>query len=291
VGMGKTHLLQAIAHACIARGLRALYIPSEVFTNDLIDAIRNRSTAMFRERYRSADVLLVDDIQFMAGKESTQEEFFHTFNALVTYNKQVVLASDRPPHLLATLEDRLRSRFAGGLVVDIQPADLETRIAILQLWAQERAVDLPIETAEALAMRAPNNCRELEGVFNQLVAKARLNRGALTVDAAYATVEAFERPREYLTLARLLDATARYYGVTTGDLTGQKRSSRINTARQVAMFLARDLLELSLTQIGEAFGGRSHSTVLHGCNKMAEELDHDTRLRSAVDLIKRQLKK
>ncbi|MFN8375339.1 MAG: chromosomal replication initiator protein DnaA [Anaerolineae bacterium] len=289
VGMGKTHLLQAVGHAVQRRGLRTVYIPSEAFTNDLVDAIRQRSTAMFREKYRSVDVLLVDDIQFMAGKESTQEEFFHTFNALVTFNKQIVLASDRHPQQLAALEDRLRSRFAGGLVSDVQPPDLETRIAILCMWAQEREFDLTQDMALMIAQRAPNNIRELEGVFNQIVAKGKLMRQPLTMHQATMAVENFDRPRERVSLACVLDITAQFHGLSAEELIGQKRSAAINQARQIAMFLAREITDASLPQIGDAFGGRTHTTVLHGCNKIATDMMRDHSLRTTVEAIRKQL--
>jgi len=290
VGLGKTHLLQSIAHACRNRGMRVIYIPSEVFTNDLVDAIRQRTTAMFREKYRSADVLLVDDIQFIAGKESTQEEFFHTFNALYTYNKQVVLASDRPPTELVTLEDRLRSRFAGGLVMDLQPPEYETRVAIVKMWAQERNVNLPVNVAEMIAEKARANIREMEGVFNQLAATTHLSRRPVTIDMAESALVGYRRPRHHqLTMARVLTATAEYYHFAVADLVGPRRTARLNQARQVAMYLAREVTMASLPQIGDAFGGRTHSTVLHSCNKVAGDLAKDDILRSDVAAIQATL--
>ncbi len=290
VGLGKTHLLQSIAHVCKARGQRVIYIPSEVFTNDLIDAIRQRTTAMFRERYRSADVLLVDDIQFIAGKESTQEEFFHTFNALYTYNKQIVLASDRHPSELTLLEDRLRSRFSGGLVMDLQPPEFETRLAILQMWAQERSIQLPSNAAEMIAEQARTNIRELEGIFNQVVATMQFARRPVTRDMAESAVLTYRKPRHHsLTLHRLLEVVAHYYKFATSDLTGPRRTARLNQARQVAMYLAREITLASLPQIGDAFGGRSHSTVLHSCNKVEEELSVDALLRQDVEALHKLL--
>ncbi len=289
VGLGKTHLLQAIAHSCQERGQRVIYIPSEVFTNDLVDAIRGRTTAMFREKYRSADVLLVDDIQFIAGKESTQEEFFHTFNALYTFNKQVVLASDRHPSELHTLEDRLRSRFAGGLVMDLQPPEFETRLAILEMWAAEREVKLPRSVAERVADKARTNIRELEGIFNQMVATTHITNRPLNFEMAEGVLDGYRRPRQHLTLARVLDVTARYHQVSIADLTGPKRTARLTQARQVAMYLAREVTMCSLPQIGEAFGGRTHSTVLHSCNKVAEDIERDDLLRRGVEEIQEQL--
>lgn len=282
VGLGKTHLLQAIAHICEASGLRTLYIPSEVFTNDLIRAIRERKTAMFRDKYRTVDVLLVDDIQFIGGKESTQEEFFHTFNALVNFNKQIVLASDRHPRELATLEDRLRSRFQGGLVADVQPPEYETRVAILRAWAQERSINLKSEILHMVAERAPNNVRELEGVFNQIVAQTRFGDGVVALPRAETTVERYNQPRERWTLAEIIDLAARKQNLTADDLIGKRRTSRINVARQIAMYIARELTECSLPQIGEAFGGRSHTTVLHGCKKIEDQIAYDKVLESRI---------
>lgn len=289
VGLGKTHLLQAVAHSCRRRGLRIIYIPSEAFTNDLVDAIRGRTTAMFREKYRSVDVLLVDDIQFIAGKESTQEEFFHTFNALLTFNKQVVLASDRHPSQLETLEDRLQSRFAGGLVLDLQPPEFETRIAILEMWARERGISLPRQVSQMIAERARANVREMEGIFNQVVATSQLTRRALNLDAAQSLLEGYRRPRQHVTLARVLDVTARYHGVSVDDLTGPRRTQKLTQARQIAMYLARELTLASLPQIGAAFGGRSHSTVLHSCNKVADELASDPTLRQGIETMQQEL--
>jgi chromosomal replication initiator protein len=291
VGLGKTHLLQSIAHVCQERGQRVIYSPSEVFSNDLVDAIRQRTTAMFREKYRSADVLLVDDIQFIAGKESTQEEFFHTFNALYTFNKQVVLASDRHPSELHTLEDRLRSRFAGGLVMDLQPPEYETRVAILEMWASERNVPLSRHVAERVAERSNTNIRELEGIFNQMVATTQITHRPLTADMAEGVLEGYRRPRHHMTLSRVLDVTARYYNVSVNDLIGPRRTGKLTQARQIAMYLAREVTMASLPQIGEAFGGRTHSTVLHSCNKMADDLEHDDLLRQGVKSIQQELLK
>ncbi len=294
VGLGKTHLLQAVAHACHKRGLHTLYIPSEVFTNDLVAAIRSKTTAMFRDKYRSVDVLLVDDIQFIAGKDSTQEEFFHTFNTLYTFNKQIVLASDRHPRELTTLEDRLRSRFQGGLVSDVQPLEYEARLALLSMWAQERGITLEPSILNMVSERADINIRELEGVFNQIVANARLSDSPLTHARAEHTLRRFENPRDHshtmvVTLDQVIAVTAEHFRVMSHDLRGKRRTGRINLARQVAMYVARDLTDASLPQIGEAFGGRSHTTVLHGCNKIAEELEYDTGLQGHISKIRNVL--
>lgn len=290
VGLGKTHLLQSIAQVCAANHLRTIYISSEAFTNDLVNAIRARTTAMFREKYRNVDVLLVDDIQFISGKETTQEEFFHTFNALVNANKQIVLASDRHPDELATLQDRLRSRFRGGLVADIQPPEFETRIAIVQMWAAERQVELPDDVIEMIASRAPNNIRELEGMFNQVTARNRLAGKPVTAYRAQATLDRYHRPRERITVRHIIDTTAATFGLCGDDLIGKRRTGRINRARQVAMYLSREMTDASLPQIGDELGGRSHTTVLHGCNKILEEMAYDTTLADQVEKIRDLLK-
>ena len=291
VGVGKTHLLQAIAHVCRSRNQRVIYISSEAFTNDMIDSIRHRTTAMFREKYRSADVLLVDDIQFIAGKESTQEEFFHTFNALHMYNKQIILASDRHPSQLDGVVDRLRSRFASGLVTDMQAPGFETRMAILRHWANERGLYLPEAVAELLANRARTHVRELESVFNQAIASSQLSSQALSVGMVEQVLDGFRRPRQYVTVAQVLDLTARHHGLSADDLVGPRRNGPVNRARQIAMYLAREITTASLPQIGEAFGGRKHSTVLHSCSKVAEDIASDDLLRSVVASLRDELVK
>lgn len=289
VGLGKTHLLQAIGNACQQRGYRVLYVPSEAFTNDLVNAIRNRTTAMFREKYRSVDVLLVDDIQFIRGKDTTQEEFFHTFNALVNFNKQIVLASDRHPRELETLEDRLRSRFQGGLVADISPPEYETRIAIMEIWACERNLDIPRDMLEMIAERSSNSIRELNGMFNQIAARVRMKDGHnLSMYRAEATLNRYEKPREQITVPQIIDVVAEAFNMDSKALTGKKRAARINHTRQVAMFLAREMTEASLPQIGEFFG-RSHTTVLHGCNKIEEEIEADPVLASRLQRLRNQI--
>lgn len=287
VGLGKTHLLQAIGHSYRAKGLHVIYIPSEVFTNDLVAAIRNKTTAMFRDRYRSADALLVDDIQFIAGKDSTQVEFFHTFNALYTFNKQIVLASDRHPHELDNLEDRLRSRFEGGLVTDVQPLEFESRLALLEMWTEERNVQLFPDVLQMVAARSTSNVRELEGVFNQLVANSQLSPDLLTASGVQVALRRFEQPRHHgryqpMTIDDVISATAQHFRVDPDDLTGKTRTGRVNQARQIAMFLIREMTDSSLPQIGEAFGGRSHTTVLHGCNKIVELMEFDGNVRQHV---------
>jgi len=288
VGIGKTHLLQSIANSCQQRGLHVLYVPSEAFTNDLVKAIRDRATAQFRQKYRSVDVLLVDDIQFIRGKDTTQEEFFHTFNTLVNFNKQIVLASDRHPRELETLEDRLRSRFQGGLVTDIAPPELETRVAIMELWARERRLEMPKNMLRMVAERSSGCIRELNGLFNQIAARLRLNGEDLTMRRAEATLNYYEKPREHITVAYIIEVIAAAFNLESDTIKSKKRIARINHARQLAMFLAREMTEASLPQIGDVFG-RSHTTVLHGCNKIKEEIEMDTALASRVQRLRNQI--
>ena len=289
VGIGKTHLLHAIANTCQERGLRVLYVSSEAFTNDLVHAIRNRTSPMFREKYRSVDLLLVDDIQFIRGKDTTQEEFFHTFNTLVNFNRQIVLASDRHPRELTTLEDRLRSRFQGGLVADIGPPELETRIAIMELWARERDIQVPAKVLHVIAERSSSCIRELNGLFNQIAARLRMKgSGNLSVKRAEATLNRYEKPAEQITVSHIIDVIASAFNLDSETLRGKKRVARVNHARQVAMFLAREMTESSLPQIGDVFG-RSHTTVLHGCNKIEAEIKLDALLASRVRQLRKQI--
>ncbi|MCS7217343.1 MAG: chromosomal replication initiator protein DnaA, partial [Candidatus Bipolaricaulota bacterium] len=257
VGLGKTHLLHAVGHLCIASGLQTLYVSAETFTNDLIEAIRTQNTESFREMYRTVDVLLVDDVQFIAGKESTQEEFFHTFNALYGNGAQIVVSSDRPPRAMATLEERLRSRFEWGLMVDIQPPELETRVAILRRKATEMGVDLPDEICFLIARRFQNNIRELEGALNRVVAVATLTQQSLTPELALQALEdmaAHARPQ--VKPEDILQAVAAFYGVTLDELAGPGRSQTVVRPRQVACYLLRQEAGASLPQIGQWLGGR-----------------------------------
>lgn len=292
VGLGKTHLLQAIGHQVVYRnkGLKVLYISSETFTNEVINGIRDRKMSEFRDRYRSLDVLLLDDVQFIAGKESTQEEFFHTFNALHEASKQIVISSDRPPKDIPTLEDRLRSRFEWGLIADIQPPDFETRIAILKKKIESEEMSFPPEVLEYIAQNITSNIRELEGALTRLLAYASLNN--LEIDLPMATsvlkdiIPVVQRP---LSLTDIQGAVASYFGLTVDDLVAKKRSREISVPRQIAMYLARELTDSSLIQIGSSFGGRDHSTVLHACDKIRTESETNINLRTALEEIKKQL--
>jgi chromosomal replication initiator protein len=289
VGLGKTHLLQAIAHYAIERGLQVLYVSSETFTNDLINAIRGKATESFRECYRNADFLLVDDIQFIAGKESTQEEFFHTFNTLHSSGRQIIISSDRPPQAIPTLEERLASRFEWGLIADIQPADLETRIAILRFKAEYRGARAPNEVMEFIARQMQNNIRELEGGLNRVLAHASLMRVPVTLDLARQALNDLVARQEKLTLPDIIRAVAHHFGVSEEELTGQSRRKEIARSRQIAMYLAREETSASLPQIGQALGGRDHTTVLYGSDKIADQIEQDDALRRDVIAIRESL--
>ena len=293
VGLGKTHLLHAVGHYARQRSpdLRILYVSSETFTNELINAIRRQQTDAFRQRYRNNDILLIDDIQFIAGKESTQEEFFHTFNTLHSACKQVVITSDRPPKAILTLEERLRSRFEGGLIVDIQPPDLETRLAILSSKAEERDVVVPEPVVEFLSQRVQSNIRELEGALNRVVAYGELNGLPLTVELAQQALDEvfFESRRRGLTLLQVLESVARHYGLSVDDLCGKSRSQAVAMPRQVAMYLMREETGAPLAEIGQHLGGRDHTTVLYGCDKIAQGIEVDAFLRREVLALREEL--
>lgn len=279
VGLGKTHLLQAIAHFALARGKQVIYTSSETFTNDLINAIRTQSTDLFREKYRTNDFLLIDDIQFIAGKESTQEEFFHTFNTLHSSGKQIVLSSDRPPKAITTLEDRLRSRFEWGLLADIQPPDLETRIAILRFKAESQSVKVSNDVMEFVARRAQSNIRELEGALNKVLAHAAMVRQPIDLELATTALQDIVSRQSELTVSQIIAAVANYYRLDEETLIRRGRTKEVAAARQMAMYLAREETDASLPQIGEALGGRDHTTVMHGWEKIASQIEQDDRLR------------
>lgn len=293
VGLGKTHLLHAIGNHALDTNpeINVLYVSSEKFTNDLINAIRRQNTEEFRLRYRNIDVLLIDDIQFIAGKEGTQEEFFHTFNTLHGAGKQIVISADRPPKAIVTLAERLRSRFEWGLIVDVQPPDLETRTAILRAKGESLNVHLSNDVIDFLAHRIQSNIRELEGSLNRVVAFANLNLQPITMElAATALSELLENPRRHhITAEAIVETVARFYGVDLKVLKGRQRSRNIVVPRQVAMYLMREETDASLVEIGKALGGRDHTTVLHGCEKIAEEINTDSRLRADVLEIRTRL--
>ena len=273
-GLGKTHLLHAIGHYArtLYKGTRVRYVSSEEFTNEFINSIRDDKAASFQRRYRDVDVLLVDDIQFLSGKVQTQEEFFHTFNTLHNANKQIVVTSDLPPKQLPDFEERMRSRFEWGLITDVQPPDLETRIAILRKKSIQERLVAPPEVLEYIASKISSNIRELEGALIRVTAFASLNRQP--VDLAITEVVLKDLlPSETgpeITAAQIMTATAAYFGVTVDDLCGSSRSRVLVTARQIAMYLCRELTDLSLPKIGQAFGGRDHTTVMHADRKIRQ---------------------
>jgi chromosomal replication initiator protein len=295
-GLGKTHLLHAIGHYAqtLYTGLKVRYVSSEEFTNDFINMIRDGKQDGFRRRYRDVDVLLVDDIQFLENKEGTQEEFFHTFNTLHNASKQIVISSDRAPKRLVTLEDRLRSRFEWGLLTDVQPPELETRIAILRRKAIQDALNAPPEVLEYIASRISTNIRELEGALIRVTAFASLNRQSVDLQLAEIVLKDLipEAQGPQITIATIMGQTASYFGLSIDDLCGQSRSRVLVTARHIAMYLCRELTDLSLPKIGQQFGGRDHTTVINADRKirslMAERRSIYTQVTELTNRIKQQ---
>jgi chromosomal replication initiator protein len=289
VGLGKTHLLNAIGGRVQSYfpNARVTYSTFERFMNDLIKAVREGTTEEFRDRHRSVDVLLIDDVQFISGKEATQEEFFHTFNALHAAGKQIVLTSDRPPKMIVSLEERLLSRFEWGLVADIQPPDLETRIAILRRKAEQQSMPVPPDVIQFVARRAPSNIRELEGSFNRVLAYAQFNDTHLSVELATAALDALDGGRRLqLTPVRISEVVSEYFRVPTEDLEGKGRDKAVVLPRQVAMYLVREETNASLEHIGGLLGGRDHTTVMHGCDKISTGLQEDHQLRNDIVAIR-----
>ncbi len=289
VGLGKTHLLHAIGNRAVQDQKRVLYVSAETFANELINAIRNRTTDEFRAKYRTIDVLLLDDVQFLINKERTQEEFFHTFNDLYQENRQIVLSSDRPPKAFVSLEERLRSRFEWGLTVDVQPPDLETRIAILEAKAETSGMRMSSEVLEFIAQQVQSNIRELEGALNRVLALARMMDYPLNVQTAQKALSDLARPAVKLSFDEILNEVCGYYDLAAEELTGPRRTRETAVARQVVMYLARELTEMSLPQVGQALGGRDHTTVMHGCDKMAALFEKDDDVRRQILEIKSRL--
>ena len=293
VGLGKTHLMHAIGHYVLEqnKGLKVVYVSSETFTNELINSIRDDRTIQFRNKYRNVDVLLVDDIQFLAGKERTQEEFFHTFNTLHEANKQIVVSSDRPPKEIPTLEDRLRSRFEWGLITDIQQPDLETRIAILRKKAKQENLEVPNEILVNIATRISTNIRELEGALIRVVAYASLTEDQISVHTAEEALKDMVPNRQRPVTVPLIQRTvADYFDLKPEDFKAKKRNRSISFPRQIAMYLCREMTDASLPKIGEDFGGRDHTTVIHACMKITQEVKSDPNLNATVKEIMRRIK-
>jgi len=292
VGLGKTHLLHAIGqYTLIKHGFtRVFYFSSEKFTNEFINSIRDNKTLDFRNKYRNMDILLIDDVQFLAGKEQTQEEFFHTFNALHDNNRQIIISSDRPPKEIPTLEDRLRSRFEWGLITDLQPPDLETRTAILKKKALSDGIDIPDQVIQYIAEKIVTNIRELEGALIRIVAYASLSESPVTLELTEAALQdiIFTRQKN-ITIKNVIQATADGFNIKPEEIKSKKRTQNIALTRQVAMYLCRMLTDLSLPKIGEEFGGRDHTTVLHAFKKIEEMIANDSDFKHRIELIKNNI--
>jgi chromosomal replication initiator protein len=294
VGLGKTHLMQAICHYAndhYKQGLKICYIPSEKFTNELIDAIQHHSTPSFRQRYRNVDILVIDDIHFIAGKEATQEEFFHTFNTLYDAHKQIIISSDRSPKEIPHLEERLVSRFSWGLITDIQPPDLETRVAILKKKIEREPVQLPDEVIFFIAGLIKTNIRELEGALIRVIAYALLEEKTITLGLAKDVLkDLFREPKKLINPNQILQIAAEELGLSLQEIKTKRRNKNTVLARQIAMYIIRELTELSLPEIGEFFGGRDHTTVLHAYNKIKGEMCRDADLQNKINHIIQKIK-
>lgn len=296
VGLGKTHLMHSVAHFVLKNNPNAkiLYVTSEKFTNELIDAIRNKnnvSTTEFREKYRNNDVLLIDDIQFIIGKESTQEEFFHTFNALYEAKKQIIISSDRPPREIETLEDRLRSRFEWGLTVDIQPPDYETRMAILRKKEELEGYNIDNEVIKYIASNVKSNIRELEGALTKIVALSKLNNREITIDLAEEALKDLISPNSAreITPQLIINVVSEHFGINSLDIIGQKRSKELVFPRQIVMYLCGEMTTESLQNIGKALGGRDHTTIIHGTKKISTEIKNDENLKNTIEILKKKI--
>ena len=295
VGLGKTHLMRAIGNYIIQNNpqkkMNVLYISSEKFTNELINSIRDDQTGSFRDKYRNVDILLIDDIQFLVGKERTQEEFFHTFNTLYDSNKQIVITSDRPPKEIPTLEDRLISRFEWGLITDIQPPDLETRIAILRKKAQIENLAVPAEVINLIAEKIPSNIRQLEGALTKLVAYSTLTKNNLSVSLAQEILkDIIPIEKKEISIQQIQKITADYFNIKLAVLLSKKRTKNIVMARQIAIYLSRELTDFSLPAIGEAFGGKDHTTILHAYTKIKNQREKDNGLKSTIESLVLKIK-
>lgn len=289
VGLGKTHLMQAIANEILVnnRNANILYVTSEKFTNQLINAIKDGKNEMFRNKYRNIDVLLIDDIQFIAGKERIQEEFFHTFNTLHENGKQIIISSDKPPKDIKLLEDRLKSRFEWGLIADISNPDYETRLAILRKKAQLDNIIIDDEILSDIATKIDSNIRELEGILNKLIANASLTNCQITIEMAEKAInDVVTKKDKVLSLELIQETIAKYFNITVEELKGVKRSNDVTFPRQIAMYLCRNVAQLPLTKIGEGFGKRDHTTVIHACTKIEKEVQNNVSTKRIVESVK-----
>lgn len=294
VGLGKTHLMHSIGNYILSQSpnSKVLYASTETFTNELINSIRERKNQEFRNKYRDIDVLLIDDIQFLSDKEGTQEEFFHTFNTLYEANKQIVISSDQPPKEIKTLEDRLRSRFGCGLIVDITLPDFETRSAIVEKKAEIDHIKIPAEVTKFIAKNIVSNIRELEGALNKVAAYSKLTNMQITLDLAEQALRDLisDTQKHDITVEFIQEIVSNYYNITIEDMCGKKRTQNIAYPRQIAMYLSRKLIDMSLPKIGEKFGGRDHSTIIHGCDKIFRELENDSNLQKSIDELEKKIK-
>lgn len=289
VGLGKTHLMHSIAHFVLNQNpdTKVLYVTSEKFTNELIDSIQKNTTHQFREKYRSIDILLIDDIQFIIGKERTQEEFFHTFNTLHESKRQIIISSDRPPKEMLTLEDRLRSRFEHGLLADIQSPDYETRMAILRKKEELDGLKIDEEVLGYIATNIKSNIRELEGALTKIVAFSRLKKRELNLVLAEEALKDLISPNEkkVITPEFIVEVVAEHFNITPADIYSKDKSRNISYPRQIVMYLCRHLTELSVTEVGKILGNRDHSTVLHGCDKVSNDIESDVSLHNTIDVL------
>ncbi|AEE95225.1 chromosomal replication initiator protein DnaA [Mahella australiensis] len=293
VGLGKTHLMHAIGHRILENnpGIRLMYVTSEKFTNELINSIKDDRNEVFRNKYRNIDVLLIDDIQFIANKERTQEEFFHTFNTLYETNHQIIISSDRPPKDIPTLEDRLRSRFEWGLLADIQPPDLETRIAILRKKADMENIKVADDILLFIAQQIQSNIRELEGALVKIMAYASLNERNIDIDVAGDVLKDIikdDQPQK-ITVDRIQKIVSNYFNMKPDDFKAKKRSRAISYPRQIAMYLCREMTDLSLPKIGEEFGGRDHTTVIHACEKIMGDMEKEPEIKLTINELKKRI--
>ncbi len=294
VGLGKTHLMQAIAHFILEtnHSLKVLYVTSETFTNELIDSVRNQKNQSFRDKYRNIDVLLIDDIQFIIGKETTQEEFFHTFNALYQLNKQIIITSDKPPKEMETLTERLRTRFSEGLICDIQIPTYETKMAILNKKIEDKGQqNIPYEVRDYVAKNIKSSIRELEGAITKLSAYADLSRSPITLELAMDALKDLVSPehKKVITIDLIIEIVAEHYSISIEDILSKNRSARISYPRQIAMYLCRHMTQESAVDIAKKLGKNDHSTILHGAKKISDDLLKDEKLKTTIDILMKKI--
>lgn len=291
VGLGKTHLLQATGNTIAKQNKKVKYLTSEKFTNELVNSIKDRSTGNFKSKYREIDTLIIDDVQFWAGKESTQEEFFHTYNELYSLEKQIILSSDRPPKAIPAIEDRLRSRLEGGMIADISAPDLETRMAILSKKCEQRGIPVPMDALQYISAHVTSNIREMEGALNKVFAESELKRIQITLEVVKRVLSSVvsEPKRRVVHTDKIVEAVCGYFHLDNKDLTGKCRRKEIVRPRQIAMYLLRKDNNISFPTIGASFGGRDHTTAMHACEKIEEDIESDENLRQDITIIRQKL--